>query len=236
MPAPPRQTAPYGASQEEKQRKTTHGMRVRSEETATDALHTQTGAAAAGAWAGGGPSGAAVRHSPQRSVCGRLHPSAHRAQDRSRKQDHGDGAGSRRSHRGRGGASRTLALRGAAPGPNGSRQESHAGQRPQTPTQRQSETPSAPIRQPEDPAGLAAPLDLEPCWQCCHLGAQAHPLVACHPARGRACALRHAVASEPGNRRSAISARRACRMGSTCLPAHQVCVPMCLLWQDRCPF
>ncbi len=110
MPAPPRQTAPYGASEEEKQRETTHGIRVRSEETATDALYAQTGAAPAGAWARGDPSCASIRHSPQRSARGRLCPSAHRAQDRSRKQDHRDGAGPGRSNRGREGPSRTLPL------------------------------------------------------------------------------------------------------------------------------
>src|SRR5258708_12284609 len=88
MPATPRQTARYGASQEEKQRKTTHGMRVRSEETATDALYAQTGAAPAGAWAGSGPSGAAVRHSPQRSARGRLHPSTHPPHHPSTNQHH----------------------------------------------------------------------------------------------------------------------------------------------------
>src|SRR2546429_7785336 len=77
-------------------------MRVRSEETATDALYAQTSAAPAGAWAGGGPSGATVRHSPQRSAGGRFFSSAQPAPKRYRKEEPRECGGGRRKHKRKG--------------------------------------------------------------------------------------------------------------------------------------
>ena len=76
-----------GSSPTPREERNSHGFRVRPEETAADALHAQTGATPAQEGSRRRASGAAVRHSPQRSARARLDLAAARAQNRSGEQD-----------------------------------------------------------------------------------------------------------------------------------------------------